>query len=180
MPDAELSRLVFLTAIAVYTVAAAFTDIRSRRIPNRLTVPMCLAGFVYQGVFFGGSGLLNGLFGFAAGFGLLFVLWMIGSAGGGDVKLMGGLGSWLGGPLTLRVLLCSLIFVTIGMIGAFVVSLASQGLRQTRHRWLQRAPAGPSDSDPPGTPRQRRRVMAFAVPVALATWCVLALFRTQW
>jgi hypothetical protein len=28
--------------------------------------------------------------------------------------------------------------------------------------------------------RQKRRVMAFAMPVAIATWSVLLLFRGQW
>lgn len=178
MAGLEPSRVVFLFAIAIYTLATAYTDIRSRRIPNAITAPMCLAGLVYQFVFFGGQGVIDGLLGFSVGFGILFVLWMIGSAGGGDVKLMGGLGAWLGAPLTLRVLLCSVIFVAIGTVGMMFCGVVSQGWRKTRASLAAPQPAKVSGG-PQGT-SSKRRLMAFAVPVALATWCVLALFRTQW
>ena len=65
---------------------------------------MWIAGWIYQAIFFQWDGILNGLGGFGLGFGLFFVLWIIGSAGGGDVKLMGALSVWLGGSLTLKVI----------------------------------------------------------------------------
>jgi prepilin peptidase CpaA len=179
MPDLTLPQMIFLAAIVLYTLATSFTDIRSRKIPNVLTAPMCLAGFVYQGVCFGAPGLVNGLLGFAVGFGILFVLWMIGSAGGGDVKLMGGLSVWLGAPLTLRVLLCSLIFVMLGTATMVLYSLVFRGVSSTRRQLQQKkATGGAANADRPT--QQKRRVMAFAVPVALATWCVLMISRTLW
>jgi prepilin peptidase CpaA len=179
MFDLTTSQIVFLAAVVIYTLAASYTDLKYRKIPNKLTAPMCVAGFIYQFLFFGTSGLLNGLLGFVAGFGILFVLWMIGSAGGGDVKLLGGLSVWLGASLTLRVLLCSMIFVIIGTTGLLAYSLLSKGMSRTRQQLMSKKPPAKS-ADDPTTARQKRRVMAFAVPVALATWCVLALFRTQW
>jgi prepilin peptidase CpaA len=133
---------------------------------------MCLAGIVYQVAFFRMDGLWASLLGFAAGFGILFVLWMIATAGGGDVKLMAALGTWLGWLTTLKVLFCSLIFVTTGTIGIVVAGMVTQGLRRTKDQYLTKnETSGGESSDQ----RKKRRVMAFAVPVALATWCILAL-----
>ena len=179
MSDLNPAQAIFIAAILLYTFVAACSDLRSRRIPNLLTVPMCLSGFAWQTGFHGWDGLRTGLAGFAVGFGILFVLWMIGSAGGGDLKLMGGLSVWLGAGLTLKVLLVSLLFVAVGTFGLLLGSLLSRGWRRTRQRYADRASARDAVRQG-GDVRSRRRVMAFAVPVALATWCVLAVFRNQW
>ena len=179
MLDLNPSQIVFLTTVVLYTLVAAISDLRSRKIPNRLTVPMFLAGLVYQIYFFGLDGLGRGLTGFAVGFGILFVLWMIGSAGGGDVKLLGGLSVWLGAGLTLKVLFCSLIFVVTGTGILLLKALLTQGFSKTRSQYVKSAGNTPSKTETTEQ-RSKRRVMAFAMPVALGTWCVLALFRQQW
>src|SRR2546428_7105783 len=51
----------------VVAVCAAFTDVKARRIPNRLTYPAALVGLGLQGVLHGWRGLL-----LSAGGGLLF------------------------------------------------------------------------------------------------------------
>ncbi len=164
------SQLVLLLSVAAFTLVAAISDLRTRKIPNWMTVPMCVAGLIYQVCFFQWSGLGSGLLGFLAGFGILFILWMIGSAGGGDVKLMGALGPWLGGWLTLKVLFVSLIFVTLGTFGIVVFGLIANGFRKTKQQYLKTGVARENVDQ-----RQKRRVMAFAVPVALAAWCMLAI-----
>lgn len=178
MFDLTTSQTVFLVAVVLYTVVAAISDYRFRKIPNKLTVPMCLAGIVYQTGFFGLPGLQTALLGFLAGFGILFGLWMIGSAGGGDVKLMGGLSVWLGASLSLKVLFVSLIFVAAGTGLMLFSSVVSQGFRKTKSKYLK--PDNGKSKGESIDQRAKRRVMAFAMPVALATWCVLALFRNQW
>lgn len=169
MPELTLAQIVFLVAVFTFTVVAAVSDIRTRKIPNKMTVPMCIAGLLYQLIFFQRDGLLAALLGFVAGFGIFFLLWMIGSAGGGDVKLMGALGPWMGGLLTLKVMFVAVIFVTIGTFGIVVWSVLSNGLRKTKSQYLKNG-----DKTETMDARKKRRVMAFAAPVALATWCVVA------
>lgn len=170
MNSLPVSQLVLLVSVAVFTLVAAVSDLRTRKIPNWMTVPMCVAGLIYQVCFFQWSGLGSGLLGFLAGFGILFVLWMIGSAGGGDVKLMGALGPWLGGLLTLKVLFVSVIFVTVGTFGIVLFGLLANGFRKTKEQYVKTGVARENVDQ-----RQKRRVMAFAVPVALAAWCMLAI-----
>lgn len=178
MPELTTAQFVLLLCVGVFTLVAAISDLRFRRIPNKMTAPMCVAGIVYQVAFYGLDGLWVALLGFAAGFGILFVLWMIATAGGGDVKLMAALGTWLGWLTVLKVLFGSLILVTTGTIGIVVYGVLSKGLRRTKAQYRSTSENGKSESS---EDRKKRRVMAFALPVALATWCVLALqlFGTQ-
>ena len=169
MPTLTASQIVFLVCVLLFTLVAAISDIRTRKIPNKMTVPMCVAGLIYQVAFFQLNGLWTALIGFAAGFGILFILWMVGTAGGGDVKLMGALGPWMGGMLTLKVLFCSLVFVTVGTFGVVIYSALSQGIRRTKSQYIKNKAKAETTGE-----RQKRRVMAFAAPVALATWSVVA------
>lgn len=174
MSDLTTAQIVLLVCVGAFTMAAAISDLRSRKIPNKMTAPMCVAGIVYQVSFFQLDGLWASLLGFAVGFGILFVLWMVATAGGGDVKMMAALGTWLGWLTTLKVLFCSLIFVTTGTIGIVLVGVLSQGLRRTKKKYIKQNENGKNQGETTEQ-RQKRRVMAFAVPVALATWCVLAI-----
>lgn len=180
MPIELSARLiVFLVGVGVYTLAAAFTDLRSRRIPNQLTVSAFALGLVYQLVFNGLAGLGDAMLGFLIGFGLLFVLWMVGGGGGGDVKLMGGLSVWLGFRLTLYVLVASTLAVIFGTAGVLLWSVLTKGARKTKNDLLA---TGKDDGKSKKrkrkaetvAERQQRRVMAFAIPVAIATWFVVA------
>ncbi len=172
MSELTTAHVVLLLCVGVFTLVAAICDLRLRKISNRLTGPMCVAGVFYQVGFYGMDGLWSSLLGFAVGFGILFVLWMVATAGGGDVKLMAALGTWLGWLTTLKVLFCSLIFVTMGTVGIILIGLMSHGLRRTKNQYLTVNKTGKGETS---EQRQKRRVMAFAVPVAFATWCILAL-----
>lgn len=62
-------------------LAIAASDLHSRRIPNYLTFGGALAGLFYQTVFFGWSGLGQGLFGLLLGLGLLLIPYILGGDG---------------------------------------------------------------------------------------------------
>jgi len=78
------------------SLAAALSDISSRRIPNRLTAPMFLAGLLWAGYVGGAAGLCDALAACAT-LALPYVLLFVFAGGGaGDAKLMGAIGAWLG------------------------------------------------------------------------------------
>ena len=105
----EFNFLTFVVVLLVLAVAVTI-DVRTRRIPNWLTVPTFAAGLLYHIIVGGWSGLLLSLGGFATGFGILLLLWLIGGGGGGDVKLMGAIGAWLGAPMVLIIFIGSAAF----------------------------------------------------------------------
>lgn len=156
----------FLIAVGGFTLLTAVIDVRTRRIPNVLTVPAFLVGIAYHvavGFISGDSGpgerLLFSLGGFAIGFGLFLLMWMTGTAGGGDVKFMGAIGAWVGPQATLAIFLVGAVYV---LLGSVVLRI-----------WGALQPVGaPSNPPPPGTTRPARRVMVWGVPLALAVWSV--------
>jgi len=78
------------------SLVAAVTDVRARRIPNLLTLPLALSGWIASTIACGGAGLADSIaatFVLAAPFVLLFAF---AGGGAGDAKLMGGIGAWLG------------------------------------------------------------------------------------
>lgn len=173
MLDLSLQSWVLVLAVGAFTMAAAAWDWRHWRIPNKLTLPTFALGWIYQAAFQGWAGLADAALGFLCGFGVLFVLWLVGGGGGGDVKLMGALSVWLGFTLTLNVLIASTLIVIFGTAAVMAWSLVTKGLRRTRDRYLASARSS-SGSDRDSTiGRQQRRVMGYATPVALATWAIL-------
>jgi prepilin peptidase CpaA len=158
---------VLVVAMVVFTAVAAGWDLREKRIPNKLTLPMFFAGWVYQIAFHGWAGVLDGLAGFAIGFGVLFVLWFIGGGGGGDVKLMGALAVWMGYKLTLLVLVASTFAVIVITMGVVVWGALNRGVRKTQEKY--KGKVGETRVQ-----KHARRILPYAVPVAVATWLVLA------
>jgi prepilin peptidase CpaA len=81
--------------LAVVLTAAAY-DIRFRRIPNWLALAGLCAGLGLNTAFGGWIGLKMAAAGFATGFGVYFLFYLIRAMGAGDVKLMGAAGSLVG------------------------------------------------------------------------------------
>jgi prepilin peptidase CpaA len=89
---------------------AGFTDWRSRRIPNWLTVPAFALGMLVNLVSGGWLGLRASLLGAGLGLLLLLPFVLVRSLGAGDWKLAGALGAVVG-PAVLVDLLMGSIFV---------------------------------------------------------------------
>lgn len=85
----------------LFAVWIAWGDIRTRRIPNYLTLTIALAGLGFHAGFQGLSGVLQSVAGLAVGFGLLLIPYLLGGMGAGDVKALAALGAWLGPALIL-------------------------------------------------------------------------------
>jgi prepilin peptidase CpaA len=93
---------------------AAWTDLRSRRIPNRLTLGILGCGLLLRAVEGLGS-LSAGLLGAGLGLAIAVVLFGLGAVGGGDGKLLIGVGAFLGHERFVGALL--LIGVLGGLLG---------------------------------------------------------------
>jgi prepilin peptidase CpaA len=90
-------------------VIAGWTDWHTRRIPNRLTVPALFFGIAVNTLALGWAGVKMSLLGAGLGLGLLLPFVLLRSLGGGDWKLIGALGAFLGPPRLLNVLLITVL-----------------------------------------------------------------------
>ena len=106
------------------TVWIAWGDLRTRRIPNYLTLGTAAAGLAYNFMSQGLPGLADGLLGMLLGFVLLILPYLWGGMGAGDVKALAALGAWLGPKLTV------LLFCYMGIAGGVIALgyLAWQGI----------------------------------------------------
>ncbi len=96
------SLFILQTALCcISAILVGYFDIRYRRIPNKLVLPLLLGGLLLGFVFAGTAGLVASVQGLLLGFGLMFVLHMFGALGAGDVKLFAALGAVLGVQLVL-------------------------------------------------------------------------------
>lgn len=105
---------------------AAVEDSRTRRIRNWLTVSLMLGGLAQSFTPGGTVSPGQSALGLLAGIGLPFVLFAIGALGGGDVKLLAGIGAWLGPAGVLQVFLAEAV---IGMVIVLAQAAAAGRLR---------------------------------------------------
>lgn len=82
-------------ALTLLLAAAAWTDYRSRRIPNALTVAGLAAALLLRAVV-GPDAILDGLVGALLAFVLTLPLIVLGVMGGGDAKLLIAIGAFMG------------------------------------------------------------------------------------
>ena len=94
---------------AVFALTAGLTDLRWRRIPNWLTYPAILGAIVLHAIAGGWRGAELSLKGTALGLALLLPFVLIRSLGGGDWKLVGGMGAFFGAQRLITVLVLSLL-----------------------------------------------------------------------
>jgi prepilin peptidase CpaA len=87
---------MIMNLLLVGTVAvAAGVDLRSRRIPNALTLPTLLLALLLRGAM-GWEPLAAGLLGAGLGIAIGMTLFALGTLGAGDGKLLGVVGACLG------------------------------------------------------------------------------------
>jgi len=111
---------VILAGAVLLSLVAGWTDLRSRRIPNWLTVPGLVLGLAANTVLSGWGGLKASLLGAAVGLALLLPFVLLRSLGAGDWKLAGSLGAFAGPGILMDLLLGS-VFVAGVMAVALVI-----------------------------------------------------------
>ena len=102
--------------LTMLVAVAAAHDLRSRRIPNWLTISGAAVGFGLHCLYGGWSGALASLEGAALGLGMFVVFFLAGGMGAGDVKLFGAVGAFVG-PQALV-----LVFVFTALLGGLATA----------------------------------------------------------
>jgi prepilin peptidase CpaA len=154
--------------LVVFVCTAAWWDVTTGRIPNALTLTGLAAALILRAPL-GIEQFLQGLGGLGLGFGIALVLYALRAIGGGDVKLLAGVGGFLGSSEVLGAL--GLIAVLGAGFALLVVSL--RGLLpllvfntlELIKSWLTLGRAGPirrSDAS-------QALSIPYAVPIAVGT-----------
>jgi prepilin peptidase CpaA len=122
-----------IKAVSVILIVAAWIDGRELKVPNWITFPMILAGLIYSTWTAGLPGLGAGLTGMCVGLLTLLPLYAVGGMGAGDVKLMAGIGAWLGWEITVAAFAVS---VVVGAVMAVVMVLSKKSFKHHYDNFL--------------------------------------------
>ena len=95
--------------LAAFLVAAVFTDVSARKIPNRLVYLGLVVAVICQEILPSGDGWLASLQGRGLGLGMLLPLYFMRAMGAGDVKLMAMVGAFVGPQWIIGATLATLI-----------------------------------------------------------------------
>jgi prepilin peptidase CpaA len=171
-PGNDMEWIAFIVT-AVAGIIAATIDVRRFRIPNRLTLPLCLLGLIFHTALDGLAGLHYSFGGIMTGLLVLILFYVLGVMGAGDVKLLAACGAWIGAGYTFNV-----FFVAAVMSGIYsLVVVAWQGRLRNLPVFLQvamfetmtlgryRAP-GDAVSESVRQTDRRRRVLPFGLMIA--------------
>jgi len=162
-----ISPMAALAVLATMLVVAVYIELRESRIPNWLTFSGMALGLLIA-YLHGTASFWSSLGGLAIGFGFLFIFYIFGGIGGGDVKLMGAAGALMGSALIKPAL-----FYT-AFIGAFLAILMIIWRKDfwTRIAWgLKRLAFWRKSVEQP--PKPAPVVVPYGV--AIAVGCLLAL-----
>ena len=121
--------LSFAPLLAMLGVAAAI-DLRSRRIPNWLTLMIAMTGTMQAFLSAATVTPLQSILGLLVGGLLSFALFAIGGRGGGDVKLLAAAGAWTGVTLIFYVFVVAALFEMV----LALAQCAAQGRLRTLFR----------------------------------------------
>lgn len=172
----------FVAVLFAFLAAASYMDLRLAIIPKWVSVTALPIGIIFNvarctwlasnnaptwhwttaGIGLGSlDGLLFALEGLLFGFAFYTILWLLGIAGGGDVKLCAAIGAWIGPMLLLWVIIFSIGIVLVIALAQGAYSLSRGNLRGFRK------PTNMSAK------KRARRLLTFSTPLCLATLLVL-------
>jgi prepilin peptidase CpaA len=107
--------VVHIILLSVFILICFYTDIKSSRIPNAVTVSGTVIGLLYHLFTNGLEGILSSVIGLIIGFSIFFVLYLFGGVGAGDVKLFAAIGALTGTEFVLYTMMYSILYA--GFIG---------------------------------------------------------------
>ena len=118
IPSGDAQTLVIQWGVVIgASLVAALWDVRTRRIPNKLTGSLLVSGIAWHAWVGGLPGVGDSLLGcFVASLPFL-VLFLYAGGGAGDAKMMGAVGAWLGlahGVVALVAVVCAGAIIGLG------------------------------------------------------------------
>ena len=157
-------------------LSITYMDVRYRRIPNKQVLMILLFGIALNAFFGAWQGFFTSLLGMAMAFGLMLTLHVLGTMGGGDVKLFAAIGAVLGSSIVFQTFL---IIAVTGFILAVCKMVYMRRVAATMLRVVQFfIGLLPGQTVPHLTvPADRNYTLPYAVPICLGSVVSFFLFR---
>ncbi|MCD8508812.1 MAG: prepilin peptidase [Bacillus sp. (in: Bacteria)] len=113
--------------LIIVLIICVVTDLKSRKIYNKVIFPSLLLALTLNILFHGWSGLQDSLLGFLLGLGILLIPYMMGGMGAGDVKLLALIGAIMGPAFVFST---TIYIALLGGVFGIVILLVRSGIFQ--------------------------------------------------
>jgi prepilin peptidase CpaA len=123
MFESEAVPLPIVVSVLVFVATCMVSDTATRRIPNAICGVAAVVGFALNALYFGSKGLGTSMLGAGATMSPLVLPFVLGGIGGGDVKMMGAVGTLVGMRVGMNALAIGVVFGGVLML----VHLARRG-----------------------------------------------------
>lgn len=163
---------IYIVMCLLLLVAATYDSLR-HKIPNYISLAAWIVAPLLNAAVFGMDGFLDSIYGLLLALALTFPLYALGWMGAGDVKLMSGVGAFVGIGSVLPVL--GFIFVT-GAVFAVSLHLYKRSFSETLNRLSAMVGMSAAMRKPvyvPPVDSTAQVLIPYAVPIALGTLCFL-------
>jgi prepilin peptidase CpaA len=161
----ESLNVPIVTAVAGSGLVSAVVDMRTRRVPNPLTMGIAAIGLGFAATRLSDMTIAAAALGWGVGLGLMLLPYLFGAMGGGDLKLFAALGTFLGPRPTLQAFLYTLV---AGGVLAVVVALQRRRLQETMHNAAALVASGGANAAAIEHPTSNNR-FAYAPAIAVGT-----------
>ncbi|MEM7783739.1 MAG: A24 family peptidase [Planctomycetota bacterium] len=165
-------------AVSAFAVIAAYIDGKELRVPNKITIPMIIAGWIWSSISYGvaGDGWYWGLWwsiaGMCVGLATLLPAYAIGGMGAGDVKMMAAIGAWVHCTVTFYAFCVSTI---VGAILAIIMVISAGEFKKHFYQFFYILNEITTVKDPEklselATARKTSmRLLPYGIPLAIGT-----------
>jgi len=173
-------------AVAIFAVIAAYIDGKELRVPNKITLPMIVAGWMWSSISYGINGdgwymgLMWSMLGMCVGLATLLPAYAIGGMGAGDVKMMAAIGAWVHCSITFYSFCVSAV---VGAILAIIMIITSGEGRKHYAQFFCILQEIKTIKDPEqlaqiATARKTKmRLLPYGIPLAIGTILYFAWMR---
>jgi Flp pilus assembly protein protease CpaA len=135
--DASMEPIILAVCLAGLVIGS-YTDLRTREVPDWINYGLMAAGFgiaiIYSVTYWRITFLFDTLIGFGAGFAIAMLMYYTGQWGGGDSKMLMGLGALIGLPLSLSKIPFLALFVLYSTILGALYGLVWSAVLAIRNR----------------------------------------------
>ena len=170
-----MSDLIVPAVVIAGTVAAAFVDLKTRRVPNVLTMPLAAVGVLLAATGVSHASLGASILGGIVGLVVMLPGHVLGATGAGDVKLLAAVGTLLGPSGVVVAFICAAI---AGGVLALIVAARRGVIRPTLDRTALLVTAGRAGVAAIEAPQANNR-FAYAPAIAIgAAIAALELVRS--
>lgn len=168
--------IILLSIAFIVLIIGSYTDIKTREVPDWVNYSIIIIGLgirlLYSAITFDWNIILYGLYGFGIFLALAYIMFYSGQWGGGDSKLLMGMGALIGlKPQLNPIPLLLIFFINLFLVGAIYGLVWSIVLAiKNKHKFIKEAKRVNSDKK---IRRIRLIIRAIAVLILLGIWILM-------